>query len=47
MFGEQQRLETLEWSESAIDLLYDLMGSAVEPRKRFIMNKVDFSNIRE
>ena len=44
---EYQRMEVMEWSKEAIDLLYDLMGSEVEPRKEFIMSKVDFSKVRE
>jgi DNA gyrase/topoisomerase IV subunit B len=28
-------------------LLYDLMGEDVEPRREFIMEKVDFSKVRE
>jgi DNA gyrase/topoisomerase IV subunit B len=28
-------------------LLYELMGEAVEPRREFIMNNVDFSEIAE
>jgi Type IIA topoisomerase (DNA gyrase/topo II, topoisomerase IV), B subunit len=48
MFTEQyQRLEVLEYSEEAMTLLYDLMGEAVEPRKNFIMNNIDFSTVRE
>ena len=44
---EYQRMDVMEYSESAIDLLYDLMGDDVEPRRNFIMEKVDFSEIRE
>ena len=44
---EYQRMDVMEYDEKAMDLLYDLMGKEVEPRKNFIMNKVDFSNIRE
>lgn len=48
MFTEQyQRLDVLEYSEEAMELLYDLMGEAVEPRKKFIMNNIDFSTVRE
>lgn len=47
MFGENQRMDVMEWNEDAIDLLYDLMGEDVEPRRRFIMEKVDFSKVRE
>lgn len=44
---EFQRLERMEYSEDAMSLLYQLMGEAVEPRKDFIMNNIDFSEIRE
>ncbi len=45
--SEYQRMDVMEWSDDAIDLLYDLMGEQVEPRKEFIMNKIDFSKVRE
>lgn len=44
---EYQRLELMEYSNTAIDLLYELMGADVEPRKNFIMSNIDFSTIRE
>ena len=44
---EYQRIDVMEWNDRAIDLLYDLMGEEVLPRKEFIMNKIDFSTIRE
>ena len=44
---EYQRIETMEWNEDAIDLLYELMGEDVTCRKKFIMNKIDFSEVRE
>lgn len=44
---EHQRMEVMEWSETAAELLYDLMGEDVAPRKDFIMSKIDFSTIRE
>ena len=47
MFGENQRMDVMEWNGEAIDLLYDLMGEEVECRRKFIMEKVDFSKIRE
>ena len=48
MFTEEyQRMDTMEWDVGAVSLLYDLMGSDVEPRKDFIMKKVDFSKVRE
>ena len=47
MFGEYQRMDVMEYDESAMTLLYDLMGSDVEPRREFIMKNVDFTEIRE
>lgn len=48
MFSKEfQRLEVMEYGDEAIKLLYDLMGDAVEPRKEFIMNNIDFSTVRE
>lgn len=44
---EYQRMDVLEYDEKAIDLLYDLMGEDVSPRKNFVMSKIDFSQIRE
>lgn len=44
---EYQRLETLEWNDEAIDLLFALMGEDVTPRKDFIMENVDFSKVAE
>ena len=44
---EYQRMDVMEWNEDAIDLLYDLMSEDVEPRRDFIMEKVDFSKVRE
>ena len=44
---EYQRMDVLEWDEDAINLLYDLMGEDVEPRREFIFNKVDFSKVVE
>ena len=44
---EHQRMEIMEWNNNAIDLLYDLMGMEVEPRRNFIFKKVDFSKVRE
>lgn len=48
MFTEEyQRMDVMKYSEEAIELLCDLMGSNVEPRKNFIMENIDFSEIRE
>ena len=44
---EYQRMEVLNYSEEAADLLFNLMGEDVECRKEFIMEKIDFSKIRE
>ena len=44
---EYQRMEVMEYDDNAVDLLYDLMGEDVEPRRNFIMKKVDFSKVRE
>lgn len=44
---EYQRLDVMEYSEEAMDLLYSLMGEDVVPRRDFIMSNVDFSEIRE
>lgn len=44
---EFQRMDVMEWDEDAINLLYDLMGEDVEPRREFIFDKVDFSQITE
>lgn len=44
---EYQRIDVMEYNNKAIDLLYQLMGENVEPRRDFIMDKVDFSKIRE
>ena len=44
---EYQRLDVMEYSEEAMDLLYSLMGEDVAPRRDFIMSHVDFSEIRE
>jgi DNA gyrase/topoisomerase IV subunit B len=42
-----QRIDVMEYNEEAMNLLYDLMGEEVEPRRDFIMNNVDFSEIAE
>lgn len=45
--SEHQRLDVMEYDESAMDLLYALMGEDVAPRREFIMDNVDFTEIRE
>lgn len=44
---EYQRLEVLTIDENAIQLLQNLMGDKVEPRKEFIFSRIDFSEVRE
>ena len=44
---EYQRLDVMEYSEEAMNLLYSLMGEDVAPRRDFIMSNVDFSEIKE
>ena len=44
---ENQRLDVLNFSDAAINLLKQLMGSDVQPRKDFIFKNVDFSTITE
>jgi hypothetical protein len=44
---EYQRMDVLEWSEDAIVLLEELMGEDIEPRRKFVFNEIDFSEVRE
>lgn len=47
MFGENQHMDVLDSDLNAILLLEELMGSAIAPRKDFIFNNIDFSEVRE
>ena len=48
MFTDEfQRLEVMEYTPEAIELLEQLMGEAVEPRRDFIFKNVDFSEVAE
>ena len=47
MFGESQRMDIIEPTPEAIKLLEDLMGTDVEPRREFIFENVDFSEVKE
>ena len=47
MFGESQRIDIIEPTPEAIALLEDLMGVDVEPRREFIFENVDFSEVKE
>ena len=44
---EYQRMDIMEYSDDAMSLLYDLMSEDVGPRKDFIFNNIDFSEITE
>ena len=48
MFNEEfQRIEQFDVDTDSLILLEQLMGSDVEPRKNFVFNKIDFSELRE
>ena len=47
MFGENQRMDILNPTKEAINLLKALMGSSGITRKEFVFNEIDFSTIRE
>lgn len=42
MFGEYQRLEQLEYTEEATEVLELLMGEDTAYRKDFVFNNIDF-----
>ena len=45
--SEFQHMDVLEPDPDSLYMLEELMGSDVEPRREFIFNKIDFSEIRE
>lgn len=48
MFTDEfQRMDILIPDPNAIILLEELMGKDVEPRREFIFNNIDFSEVRE
>ena len=47
MFGEFQRMDKLDVDDDAVYFLESLMGVDVIPRKEFVFNEIDFSEIRE
>lgn len=47
MFGEFQRMDRLEMDEASAQLLEELMGVDIEPRRDFVFNHIDFSSVRE
>ena len=44
---ENQRMDILVPDDDSIQMLYDLMGEDVQPRKDFVFSKIDFSEIKE
>lgn len=44
---KNQRMDVLIPDEDSIQMLYDLMGEDVQPRKDFVFSKIDFSEIKE
>lgn len=44
---EFQRMDVLTVDPDSLYMLEELMGNDVEPRKEFIFNKIDFSEVRE
>ena len=47
MFGKNQKMDILNPTEEAINLLKALMGSSGVARKEFVFNEIDFSTVRE
>lgn len=48
MFNEEfQRMEQIIPDQESLYMLEDLMGADVEPRRQFIFNMIDFSEVRE
>ena len=48
MFTDEfQRLDVLEPDVESLYLLEQLMGIDVEPRRKFIFEHIDFSEVRE
>ena len=47
MFGEFQRMDKLDVDDDAIYFLESLMGVDVEPRRKYVFNEIDFSQVRE
>jgi DNA gyrase subunit B len=48
MFTEEfQRMDRIKASEESLELLSQLMGADIEPRREYVFNNIDFSTIRE
>lgn len=47
MFSVQKRfLEPIEFEDEGVEMLQELMGKDVEPRKEFVFNNIDFGGIK-
>lgn len=44
---EYQRMDVMEYSDEAMQILEALMGEDVTPRKEFVFSQIDFSDVRE
>lgn len=47
MFGKNQRLDVLLPDDKSFDILNQLMGADVAPRKKYVTSHIDFSEIKE
>jgi len=48
MFSEEyQRMEVLKPDSDSLVLLEQLMGADIEPRRKYVFNQIDFSELRE
>lgn len=48
MFTEEfQRLDVLSFDKESVKLLNELMSENVQPRRDFVFNEIDFSEVRE
>lgn len=43
--NENKRLETINFSDEGVDLLYDLMGEDTELKKEFVQKNINFKEI--
>ena len=47
MFGKNQKIDVLMPDNASIPLLEQLMGKAINPRKDYIFENVDFREVKE
>lgn len=47
MFSDKRKLDVLNPSPEAFELLVKLMGKDSQPKKDFVFNNIDFSEIKE